>query len=775
MRSRPRVTIYLEAGWEKVTPKAPFASFTQPLLYHQVRTLEALKRHDLVLNSYNTGTGKTVASLLYLFELNGQGKNVLFIAPTNALIGQHTEDIQQFVAAHHLDFKVLRVTAADVRALETLQRPGETLQRLIKNYLEFETAAVRRQPIILVVNPDIFYYALYFRYGAHDRRNVFQEFLSRFDYIVVDEFHYYDYKQVANFLFAFALFDQLGYFEVRGRKICLLSATPGEAVKQYLDQLFGPRWVHIGPNNEPAESEAYERTPTLTPLELRLETGSLRDWVNKHPAQLTGREQDGAIISSSLAQINEAYHLLRRSVAETEMGRITGPERPEDRLAATARRLILATPTVDIGYNFVKKGKSRQNVDFVIFDARYGDELLQRLGRAGRVLGKPETTRLSQAVAVLSPEAVGALAGLEGQTLSRAEFSRQVAGCEALPPKHNLTAYIRTYAIVESFAPIYEFGRMLPPALESEVDGLFERVRSLFAPHSRRSRRGLTGFFRKVEARRRWLAQKQLKLDKETASHVADWLTWLRSIEEQVTPGQIQAEDLAYLLADRAQQQALRDFVESQLAVTEALFAFRDSFQGPTAVIYDPHTLLSSQIFNRYDLFHLIRHYKLSPPLTRRQFEQLSGSTDLAGDFYFQLLAFREVRLQLGLVYESEDERAVFERKWVGAPVGLKGLHLQVREQQGDILAGALDEAVVTAVAEKALPMLIIPPDSVGATIARLRGTNLWSYNLTVHFEDGTVDEGYKALLGVAAFMGYAELQGHFLMRERLKPEVIII
>jgi CRISPR-associated endonuclease/helicase Cas3 len=452
---------------------------------------------------------------------------------------------------------------------------------------------------------------------------------------------------------------------------------------------------------------------------------------------LTDREQDGAIISSSLAQINEAYQLLRRSVAETEMGRITGPELPEDRLAATARRLILATPTVDIGYNFVKKGKSRQNVDFVIFDARYGDELLQRLGRAGRVLGKPETTLPSRAVALLSPEAVGALAGLEGQTLSRAEFSRQ--------------------------------------ALEAEVDELFERVRSLFAPQSRRSSRGLAGFFRKVEARRRWLAQKQIKLDKETASHVADWLTWLRSIEEQVTPGQIRAEELAYLLAKGVQQQALRDFVESQLAVTEALFAFRDSFQGPAAVFYDPHYLLSSQTSNRYDVFHLIRYYKLSPPLTRRQFEQLNGSTDLAGDFYFQLLEFRETRLQLGLVYESEDEREGFERKWVGAPVGLKGLRLQVREQQGDILAGALNEAMATAVAGKALPMLIIPPDSIGAMIARLRGTNLWRYNLTVHFEDGTVDEGYKALLGIAAFMGYAELQGHFLMRERLKPEVIII
>ena len=102
---------------------------------------------------------------------------------------------------------------------------------------------MRRQPIILVVNPDIFYYALYFRYGAHDRRNVFERFLTAFDYMVVDEFHYYDAKQLANFLFAFALFDQFGYFDARGRKVCLLSATPPQTVVTYLERIFGQRWT----------------------------------------------------------------------------------------------------------------------------------------------------------------------------------------------------------------------------------------------------------------------------------------------------------------------------------------------------------------------------------------------------------------------------------------------------------------------------------------------------------------------------------------------------
>ena len=59
---------------------------------------------------------------------------------------------------------------------------------------------------------------------------------------MVDEFHYYDYKQLANFLFSFALFDQFGYFVVRA-KVCLLSATPATEVTAYLDNCSARRWT----------------------------------------------------------------------------------------------------------------------------------------------------------------------------------------------------------------------------------------------------------------------------------------------------------------------------------------------------------------------------------------------------------------------------------------------------------------------------------------------------------------------------------------------------
>lgn len=776
-------TLHLLPHAEKLAPDNPLGLAQQPL-YHQMRTLEALRTHDLVMNTYNTGAGKTIASLLYLFDLDGTGKNVLFIAPTNALLAQHATDIEQFITTHNLDYKVLRVTAAEIRAIEREQRPsqrtGETLQQLIRNYLEFDPAAVQRKPIVLVVNPDIFYYALYFRYGAHDRRNVFERFLTAFDYIVVDEFHYYDAKQLANFLFAFALFDQFGYFDMRQRKVCLLSATPAQTVVMYLDRIFGQRWARIGPDNEPAASEGLATTPALTALTLEIVGATLEEWLDQGVAQVQGwlrQGQDGAIISSSLASVNIAYARLRRAVDASDIGRITGPEPGEERQRATARRLILATPTVDIGYNFVKLNKTRQPIDFVVCDARYGDELLQRIGRGGRVLGKAQTDVPAQAVVVAPAEAAAALAAHDGKTLSRSEFASLIRTCDQLPPKHSLTGYIRSHAITECFWPIYQIGKMLPPDLQHEIEDLFERVRQIFAPDSRRSPGGLKGFFRKFEQREMWLAATrngQMPLDKDTAEHLADWLAWMEPQTGRIDPSSLRPH-LSQLLADEAQRQALRTFVQSQVEVTRALFAFRDSFQGPTTVVFDPQHLLSSQTVNSYDFFHLLRNYSLSSLMSRQQFTRLTGETDLTGDFYVQLLAHRNPRLVLEFVIESDADRETFEQGWCGAPVALQGVRLQAREPGGDLLAGALENQVVTALSSRFLPMFIVPPDSVGVMIGRLRGTNLWAQRLTVRFSDGSVEDGYRALLGVAAFHAHAELQWHFWLKDRLKPDAIIL
>ncbi|MBK9094832.1 MAG: hypothetical protein IPM84_19105 [Anaerolineae bacterium] len=51
-------TLHLLPHAEKLARDNPLGLARWPL-YHQMRTLEALREHDLVMNTYNTGTGKT--------------------------------------------------------------------------------------------------------------------------------------------------------------------------------------------------------------------------------------------------------------------------------------------------------------------------------------------------------------------------------------------------------------------------------------------------------------------------------------------------------------------------------------------------------------------------------------------------------------------------------------------------------------------------------------------------------------------------------------------
>ena len=73
----PEIRVTLNAGQEKVNPTNEFGLKYLPL-YHQQRTYDELKESDLVINTYNTGTGKTQASLLRLFDLKDGNDNVLF-------------------------------------------------------------------------------------------------------------------------------------------------------------------------------------------------------------------------------------------------------------------------------------------------------------------------------------------------------------------------------------------------------------------------------------------------------------------------------------------------------------------------------------------------------------------------------------------------------------------------------------------------------------------------------------------------------------------------
>src|SRR3984893_16026670 len=296
-------------------------------LYHQWRTYNATE--PLIVNTYNTGTGKTKAALLRLLKrardigfnaLESSEHNALLIAPTNELLAQHAHDAEEFCKENRLPYRVVSISRATIEQhmhvsnfSEGELRRGAALHYILQNPRKVKPDSGKKATLV-VVNPDIFYYAFYCLYAQYDRIPLFQDIFTLCNYIIIDEFHYYNPKQLANFLFFMGLSKHYGHLEKSAnRQICLLTATPNEKVKHYLEKLeIDIGWIE--PDNAPAgELGQTGETAALAPVQLdvysvddmkeglltlaREKSAEIADWLN--------RGEDGAIISGALWRINQ--------------------------------------------------------------------------------------------------------------------------------------------------------------------------------------------------------------------------------------------------------------------------------------------------------------------------------------------------------------------------------------------------------------------------------------------------------------------------------------
>lgn len=772
-------------------------------LYAQWRTYDALVNGDanIVINTYATGSGKTKAALLYLRELRRRvlaEANCLFIAPTNELLQQHANDIQGFCQRNDLDYDVLPLTGAYIdeyaevvgQSAPEMTRRAAKLVEILKNPRVLKDvdsrAASQQRPYVLVTNPDIFYYAVYNGYGRNEERALMSQFLGGFDYLVIDEFHYYNPKQLANFLFFLSVWRHFGFFEKRadrnGAKVCLLSATPNTYVRHYLHSLDLPL-VEVSPDNEPEDANA-PRVASLAPVELDAltseETGDrgLVDLVAKgHVSELRrwlADDQQGAIISGALWRINLLYsELLRAGIHKALVARLTGVQTREARAQAAQCDLILATPTVDLGYNFERKGKPRQSIDFLFFDAAFSDEFVQRLGRVGRVLGKRETTIPSRALAVLPQELIEALRPLEGRSITRAEL-RDALGKTIengrLQEHNTIFDYISSGAIQEALLPILRLRDMAGMVGMQDIEELYEQVRRLFKADERTSFKRLLGVTKQFREGREVFRNAPTE-PQELVSHILKVpdnrgvRIWLKSKARD--GGEPSANVLAQVKdkVSKPESPLRSDFtqwaIQTQMehAVREASFSFRESFDEPLARIHDPHHLVSDDDINVYGLFHAVQNCKLEV-LGAAQWTGRSGvstATRRAEQIvlYCAVHALRayEERLRLRFRLRVDDERRVWEGAHVCKMTALLGLEVFSE-------VGQLPIEVIDALKSQFVPAFLAPREKPigGRLIGLARSQGLRSYDVAVTFAMGAPCE-YCMMLGTSALLAAARLR----------------
>lgn len=764
------ITVTLNAGYEKVNPTNEFG-LKYPPLYHQQRTYDELKTNELVINIYNTGTGKTQASLLRLFDLKNENDNVLFIAPTNELIRQHADDIRDFVKEHELDFEVAEVTGKTLREWESVYDPGYRVRnpRKLHEIIEYPNTTGQKK-LILVTNPDIFYLCFYNLYDKKDSANLFRDFLVKFNYIVIDEFHYYNAKQLANFLMFFIFSKAYGYFKKAGRKICLLSATPDDELFKYLDKI-DLKYKLVSPDNEPAESDSYEKIQTLSEIELTIHSSKIHDSLKAHPElilDLLNSEKEGAVISSSLRTITDINQGLKNAGLKGKIGLITGAVDSKERGdATTSYPLVLATPTVDIGYNFKKDDKLRQNIDFVCFDALYGSEFTQRIGRAGRLLGKEDTAHSSIGHAFVQGKLYSQLEA--GKSYDRQKFAALVK--DSLGEDNRFYHYIQSYAVLEAFYPLYAHLKRVSEDRQNRVREVFETIRQIFAPKSNATFEGMkkkirwyNTYQKVIDAHEKGVCDNFIRrAQKKAAWSYVKYQSWIEDRKEEfkTIPKEEMVKEIEDSIKRRVNLEKVVEYAKEKYEITHTLFNFRNSEISIRCGIYDPnHLFQNTAKHTEYDLFYLLSHCEFTR-ISKEKYRELTGNWGNYCEFFVEANRLKVPRDYVQFSYNARrTDQEAFERRYCRDVTALKGLRIGLRNN------GYVPPDIQKTLEDQYMTCFVSTIQKQPVLSHILKTKRRVGHPLFVTFNNGQVEE-YQLILGSQAFLIHAELQGKWKEKEQ--------
>lgn len=758
--------------------KAP----SSPYLYHQKRTVDELKENSIVFNTYPTGAGKTIASLLYLKE--NTNIDALFIAPTNELLRQHSEDIKGFITKNDLPHIVVKIDARVIETLRENHRKGATLYEVLNNPLQFrDELSIEnikydgKRPVIVVVNPDIFYYCFYSLYGNNDKGNLMDIIIKKFNYIVIDEFHYYNSKQLTNFLFFILLSNEFNYFK-HGRKMCILTATPDALVEKYLRR-GGIKYKIISNENENLESETYEELKTLSSLDLYVTSKGL-DEVISEMYKDNMLKNDCVVISQSIYRVNKLKEqLINSGISKENIGIITGAIKSEERKNAIAKPIIIATPTVDIGYNFKKEEKESQNIDEVITEANTWDQALQRLGRAGRILGKRVQDKRSKVVLCVTDGVYEAFKE-ETREISRSELKNIIK--QAMPERNIMKRYVESNGILELCFPMKEMYRKMSQQNKFIIEDLFDMVISVFAPKSKQNFKGLSVKVDKYNKQCIFINEYTQSSEKEEVIKNIDnnlfidfYKNYYRNEDGEDTEvidnsmlDDFSEQDIKILKLDVEQE--LVHYINSEISKIKSLINFRGNDISKAALVFDKNYKFGQEhrIFV-YDIFHLMKYYEIDWYENKKDFEQgtkikLSNyEEEINGvdkiDIFVTVNGIRENPIEITWEYGFYGEQSSFEEKYINKVEAINELILIGYEYTSlGRERVALPEAITKAFREKYIPIYTISQEPKEEYKIRkiIKNQPIFLQKLKVQFSES--EKEYFVITGTNSIIACSEV-----------------
>ena len=718
--------------------------FMGQALQHQVDVFEAAKEHDIIVDLAPTGTGKTKAGLTAL--LHQPNRHAVYIAPTNALIEQQTKAAEEFIRSTNgkLNHVVKAVSAKEVRSWSNDRvgsRPGEKLYNLLRNPATVFPEVGPNRPILLVMNPDIFYYGTFFSYNQKDKVNLATSFYTQFSTIIFDEFHLYDAKQLVSLLFYLSYLHIFGFFQA-GRRVILLTATPEPACESALAVLEskGVRIKQI--NGEIGE----DRIPSQTSVHLELRVQRERDPFLEELADevvtyLTDSPKEyGAVILDSKDHINRLATLLKKRGYEHRIGRIHGSTPQEERAKNAQKQVILATSTVDVGFNFERDLPTpRQNLDWLIFSARDRSAFWQRIGRVGRILGKAQTDIPSKAIGYFQEnvwdEGLVTLDSAGGRTALQQKLS------ELKSLEHPfLEAYWQSEALLETARPLLILEGMMDKLPQADyVLQLFETIKTTLG--GRRDWKYYQGRMKALEAARSISNAPKKDLD-------GDPLRWVKGDSRwAIVAAFLKSESPDDWEALRTKQRKIGEFeklLKDDLEVAESFKQFAKVFNASYAPLFQFRSSLFENLHIRDPkglLLDLLDETELDPIHLLRNYEFVSSNgiievTERAKDSY-----------ELNFHFNYDGDLEEFKCKQVNKLSAFENCRIERR------VKGAISPTpLLSELEKKFLPGVIVSTIANQGIIIRLRKQGIASYPICVNCSDVKKDN-YTIFPGFAGII----------------------
>lgn len=358
----------------------------EPYAHQQaLRDCFETKSSFLAVNDSPTGGGKTMSWLAPIVE---RGEHALAVYPTNALIEDQRENIEQEIdetLESGSDTNVLTVTSDSLRTKYADEFPnadtnGERLLALLRDRIERSAGQV-----LVLTNPDIFVMMRRNLYGREHNPGARIRPLNEIGTIVVDEFHRAGRKEQNTLLF---LLDEM--YDVDERycalsRIVLLSATPTERLERRFENAMSAPYTRVT-EQETDEQRPFDNSPAngwypvMPPVDLDVRSAPTfgtadellaDDW--NATREFAARDGKTVFILDGIHEVDRVYHCLDDALDERNVVRIDGFHHGDLEEKIHSFDVLVSNSAVEVGIDFT--------VDRLVFSAHNQSSFLQRLGR----------------------------------------------------------------------------------------------------------------------------------------------------------------------------------------------------------------------------------------------------------------------------------------------------------------------------------------------------------------------------------------------------------